>query len=97
LQPILDDAVQHFAHEERLFKQWKYPDVDDLSADPNAAVLLQITQLGHAMHLEVVAEGVETETEYAFLAYNHCDLVQGCYLPKPLSSMELGQLLKKRL
>jgi hypothetical protein len=47
--------VQHFAHEERLFKQWKYPDVDDLSADPNAAVLLlQITQLGHAMHLEVV-------------------------------------------
>ncbi|MGO8848053.1 MAG: bacteriohemerythrin [Methylocella sp.] len=29
LQPILDDAVQHFAHEERLFKQWNYPDVED--------------------------------------------------------------------
>ena len=29
LQAILDDAVQHFAHEERLFKQWNYPDVDD--------------------------------------------------------------------
>jgi EAL domain-containing protein (putative c-di-GMP-specific phosphodiesterase class I) len=46
-----------------------------------AAVLLsQIIQLGHAMHLEVVAEGVESEKEYAFLADNHCDLVQGYYL-----------------
>jgi hemerythrin len=29
LQLIIDDAVQHFAHEERLFKEWHYPDVDD--------------------------------------------------------------------
>src|ERR1700730_12834142 len=69
--------------------------IHDLSADPNAAVLLsQIIQLGHAMHLEVVAEGVETEKEYAFLADNHCDLVQGYSLHKPLSSTVLGQLLK---
>ncbi len=26
---IVDDAVHHFGHEERLFKEWKYPDVDD--------------------------------------------------------------------
>jgi EAL domain-containing protein (putative c-di-GMP-specific phosphodiesterase class I) len=69
--------------------------IRDLSADPSAAVLLsQIIQLGHAMHLEIVAEGVETENEYAFLADNHCDLVQGYYFHKPLSSTELGQLLK---
>jgi hemerythrin-like metal-binding protein len=24
LQRIIDDAVQHFAHEERLFKEWQY-------------------------------------------------------------------------
>jgi hemerythrin len=29
LLPIIDDAMHHFAHEERLFKEWKYPDVDD--------------------------------------------------------------------
>jgi EAL domain-containing protein (putative c-di-GMP-specific phosphodiesterase class I) len=70
--------------------------VRDLSADPNAEVLLsQIIPLGHAMHLEVVAECVETEKEYAFLADNQCDLVQGYYFHKPLLSMELGQLLKK--
>lgn len=26
LQNVLDDAKQHFAHEEGLFNQWKYPD-----------------------------------------------------------------------
>jgi EAL domain-containing protein (putative c-di-GMP-specific phosphodiesterase class I) len=68
--------------------------IRDLRADPNAAVLLsQIIQLGHAMNLEVVAECVETEMEYAFLADNHCDLVQGYYLHKPLSSIDLGQML----
>jgi EAL domain-containing protein (putative c-di-GMP-specific phosphodiesterase class I) len=72
--------------------------VRDLSANPNAAVLLsRIIQLGHAMHLEVVAECVETEAEYAFLADNDCDLVQGYYLHKPLSSTVLGQLLKERV
>lgn len=29
LQAILDDAVEHFAHEERLFKEWRYPDAGD--------------------------------------------------------------------
>jgi hemerythrin len=26
MRAILDDAVAHFAHEERLFKEWDYPD-----------------------------------------------------------------------
>jgi EAL domain-containing protein (putative c-di-GMP-specific phosphodiesterase class I) len=72
--------------------------VRDLSADPKATVLLsQIIQLGHAMQLEVVAEGVEAEAEYAFLAENHCDLVQGYYFHEPLSSTELGQLLNEHV
>jgi hemerythrin-like metal-binding protein len=28
LQDILDDAAEHFAREERLFDQWRYPDAD---------------------------------------------------------------------
>lgn len=27
LQVILDDAAEHFAHEEKLFKEWRYPDI----------------------------------------------------------------------
>jgi hemerythrin len=29
IQDILEDAVQHFAHEKRLFKEWHYPDAED--------------------------------------------------------------------
>jgi hemerythrin-like metal-binding protein len=28
LQLILDDAERHFGHEEKLFKEWQYPDAD---------------------------------------------------------------------
>lgn len=37
LQMIIDDAVQHFAHEERLFKEWHYPD-----SQSHAAIHAQI-------------------------------------------------------
>ncbi len=29
MQLILDDAVQHFSHEENLLRQWHYPEVDE--------------------------------------------------------------------
>jgi hemerythrin len=29
MRAILDDAVQHFAHEEELFREWGYPDADE--------------------------------------------------------------------
>jgi hemerythrin len=32
LQLIIDDASQHFAHEERLFKEWHYPDTEEHAA-----------------------------------------------------------------
>ena len=39
LQVIIADAVQHFAHEERLFKEWMYPD-----AESHAAIHAQIVK-----------------------------------------------------
>ena len=38
LRLIIDDAVHHFGHEERLFKEWKYPDVDD-HANKHAGII----------------------------------------------------------
>ncbi len=29
MQAILDDAVAHFAHEEILFKEWRYPEAEE--------------------------------------------------------------------
>ena len=44
LQLIIEDAERHFAHEERLFKQWKYPD-----ADAHADIHAEITKTLHAV------------------------------------------------
>jgi len=48
------------------------------------AVVRSAVQLGHALDLEVVAEGVEDATTYAYLAREGCDSVQGYYLSRPL-------------
>ena len=48
------------------------------------AVVRSAVQLGHALDLEVVAEGVEDAETYAYLAQEGCDVVQGYYLSQPL-------------
>ncbi|MEI6733352.1 MAG: hemerythrin domain-containing protein [Comamonadaceae bacterium] len=44
LQMIIDDAVQHFEHEERLFKEWQYADSQN-----HAAIHAQIIGKLHAI------------------------------------------------
>lgn len=54
--------------------------------------------MAHQLNLKVIAEGVETEAELAFLVENNCDQVQGYLLSRPLPTKELEKLLtsKKR-
>jgi EAL domain-containing protein (putative c-di-GMP-specific phosphodiesterase class I) len=47
---------------------------DDASA---AAIVSYIINLAHTIKLQVVAEGVETEEQFAFLKERGCDRVQG--------------------
>jgi diguanylate cyclase (GGDEF)-like protein len=44
-----------------------------------------IVGLGHALGLEVVAEGVETPSQLEFLAGTGCDLAQGFHLGRPIT------------
>ncbi|MEO8599963.1 MAG: EAL domain-containing protein, partial [bacterium] len=39
---------------------------------------------GHKLNLKVIAEGVETERQLAFLRDNECDEMQGYYFSKPV-------------
>ncbi|RSM40666.1 GGDEF-domain containing protein [Actinoplanes sp. ATCC 53533] len=48
------------------------------------AVVRSAVQLGHALDLRVVAEGVEDADTYAYLAAEGCDVVQGYLLSRPL-------------
>jgi diguanylate cyclase (GGDEF)-like protein len=55
----------------------------------NTRVIEAIIALGKAMELEVVAEGVETDQQYAIVRRLGCDLVQGYFVAKPMPSHEL--------
>ncbi len=61
----------------------------------DAAITAAIIAMGHNLNLEVIAEGVETKSELAFLQAHHCDGVQGFYLSKPLPAEELEAFLKR--
>jgi diguanylate cyclase (GGDEF)-like protein/PAS domain S-box-containing protein len=69
--------------------------VKDIATDPDdAAIVRTIIALGHNLNLKVVAEGVETEEQIAFLAANACDELQGYYFSKPVSGWRFRKLLQ---
>ena len=49
--------------------------------------------LAHGLELKVVAEGVETEEQKAFLIENRCDHLQGFFYSEPLTFDEFTRLL----
>ncbi len=70
--------------------------VQDLGHDADdAAICASIIGLGHLMELRVVAEGVETEQQLAWLRERGCDELQGFLLgrPQPFAAL-LPQLLE---
>lgn len=59
--------------------------VRDITSDPNdAAISATVIRLGHSLNIKVIAEGVETREQLAFLCDQSCDEVQGYYFSKPL-------------
>ena len=68
--------------------------IRDVTTNPDdAALTLAIIRMAHSLKLEVIAEGVETEAQLAYLRRNCCDQMQGHYFSKPLAMAELEQLL----
>lgn len=66
----------------------------DTPGDSEAVSITRaILALGHSLHLNIIAEGVETQEQAAFLRESGCDLLQGYYFSKPLPGAEFVQLL----
>ena len=72
--------------------------VRELGAAANDGVIVRSTvDLGHAMGLKVVAEGVEDEAALRTLRTLGCDLAQGYLLSRPLPAREFRDWLNARL
>ncbi len=71
-------------------------DIDDLhDVTSNTAVIRAVIALGKSMGFNLVAEGVETEVQLAFLRHHACDEIQGFLFAKPMPAAEAEPLIKQ--
>jgi len=64
-------------------------DVATNSAD--AGIVRAVVAMAHGLKLNVIAEGVETEEQFAYLRDNGCDALQGYWFsrPKPVEAVDV--------
>lgn len=68
--------------------------IRDVTIDPNgAAITSAIISMAHSLNLDVIAEGVETEQQLAFLREEYCDEFQGYYFSEPVPAEKMKQIL----
>jgi diguanylate cyclase (GGDEF)-like protein/PAS domain S-box-containing protein len=70
--------------------------VQDLTTDADDATITRaLISMAHNLGLKVVAEGVETADQLAFLVEHRCDEIQGFYFSRPLIPEECGNWIKE--
>jgi len=71
--------------------------VRDLATDPDdAAIIIAIIAMAHSLKLRVIAEGVETEAQRAFLKAHDCNEYQGYLVSQPVEACELARMLEEQ-
>ncbi|MCP5145979.1 MAG: EAL domain-containing protein [Gammaproteobacteria bacterium] len=67
--------------------------VKDVITDPNdAAISMAVIAMAHSLGLEVIAEGVETTEQLAFLHHHGCDEIQGFLVSPARPAREITEL-----
>ena len=67
------------------------------SAKDDGIIVSAIISMGNSLKLKVVAEGVETANQLAFLKVRHCEEGQGYFFSHPLTAEKFGNLLLKSM
>ncbi|MFN8051595.1 MAG: EAL domain-containing protein [Acidimicrobiales bacterium] len=75
---------------DKSFVTYVTEDADD------AAIVKSVTDLGHNLHLEVIAEGCEDAATLDRLTELGCDSVQGFYLGRPMTADQTLRWLRER-
>jgi len=70
--------------------------IDDQVSGKGAPIVLAIIALAHSLKLRVVAEGVETETQWRFLRDHGCEECQGFLFAKPMPAADFTTLLANK-
>lgn len=71
--------------------------IREVTSNPqDAAITRTIIELAHSLELRVVAEGVESQAQLAFLKAAGCDQIQGYLFSRPLPMQELERLLLEK-
>jgi diguanylate cyclase (GGDEF)-like protein/PAS domain S-box-containing protein len=68
--------------------------VHQLDQNPDdAAIAIAIISMGQSLNLRIIAEGVETPEDLAFLKAHGCDEAQGFYFSRPVPAEQFSRLL----
>ena len=69
--------------------------VRDIVTNPDdAAIALAIISMAHSLHMQVIAEGVESRAQMAYLRRHRCDEIQGFHFSRALPAEELARLVQ---
>ena len=72
--------------------------ISNLAHNPQSvAIVRAVIDLGHGLHLPVMAEGVETGEQLAILTHKFCDEVQGFYIGRPAPIDTYAHLVGRRI
>jgi diguanylate cyclase (GGDEF)-like protein/PAS domain S-box-containing protein len=70
--------------------------VRDITTNPDdAAIAMAIISMAHSLHMQVIAEGVESRAQMALLRRYFCDEIQGFHISRALPPDELGKLVQE--
>ncbi|MES2074804.1 MAG: EAL domain-containing protein [Pseudomonadota bacterium] len=70
--------------------------VHDMLGDPNvAAIVRSVIALGHSLNFKVVAEGVESEAQLAYLRRYGCDEMQGFLFSRAVEAGAMAELMRQ--
>lgn len=68
--------------------------VQDMVEQPDAAAIVNaLLAVSAELHLDVIAEGVETELQFQALQQRRCPFIQGHYFAKPMSAAMVRQFI----
>jgi diguanylate cyclase (GGDEF)-like protein len=71
--------------------------VRDINAPEDAQIALGVIALAHSLKLKVIAEGVETITQLAFLRDHDCDRLQGYLFSRPMPAANFDRFMRQKV